>query len=178
RGLHLVGALTDKLEPVILHDDHGPVHFHLIPYVDPSQVGHTFQDDSIKTHDDAYKLITNKIKEKMNEGERHVFIGHAFVTPYGEEKENTSESERPLSIGGAEYVRADLFSDFHYTALGHLHRAHSVRGETIRYSGSPLKYSISEEKHKKGFLIVELDETGEATIEKKELLARRDLYTV
>ena len=59
-------------------------------------------------------------------------------------------------IGGAEYVSSDVFEPFHYTALGHLHQAHFVGNElTIRYSGSPLKYSISEENHQKGYLIVQ-----------------------
>src|SRR5690625_6983009 len=106
---------------------------------------------------------------------RHIFVGHAFVTPFGEEQENTSDSERPLSIGGAEYVDAHLFEKFHYTALGHLHQAHYVGNETVRYAGSILKYSISEEYHNKGFTIVELDEHGQATIDKRSLQPKRDI---
>ena len=62
------------------------------------------------------KIIEN-IRAKMDENARHVFVGHAFVTPYGDSQDNTSESERPLSIGGAEYVNASHFDPFHYTAL-------------------------------------------------------------
>src|SRR5699024_1764051 len=113
--------------------------------------------------------------DEMDMNARHVYIGHAFVTPYGEEQENTSESERPLSIGGAEHVEVRHFSPFHYTALGHLHRAHSVKKDQVRYAGSLLKYSISEEHHKKGFYIVELDQKGKATIEKRLLKPRRDM---
>ncbi|MFP3421979.1 exonuclease SbcCD subunit D, partial [Bacillus sp. SIMBA_161] len=109
---------------------------------------------------------------------RHVFVGHAFVTPRGEQEDNTSDSERPLAIGGAEHVSAQHFKPFHYTALGHLHKAHYVLNETIRYSGSPMKYSISEEHHQKGFLIVELAADGSASVEKRLFDAKRDMRSV
>ncbi|MGE7770714.1 exonuclease SbcCD subunit D [Viridibacillus arvi] len=177
-GLHIVGNLDDKLSPVVLNDEFGEVHFHLIPYADPSQVRYVFDDDSIKTHQSAMKRITDELKKKMDPEKRHIFVGHAFVTSHGQEEENTSESERPLAIGGTECIDAALFEPFHYTALGHLHQAHFVLNETIRYAGSPLKYSISEEYHKKGYLIVDLAEDGQVTIEKKLLQPRRDMRTV
>ncbi|MBK3495193.1 exonuclease SbcCD subunit D [Viridibacillus sp. YIM B01967] len=177
-GLHIVGNLDDKLSPVVLNDEFGKVHFHLIPYADPSQVRYVFNDDSIKSHQSAMKRITDELKKKMDPTVRHVFVGHAFVTSHGQEEENTSESERPLAIGGTECIDAALFEPFHYTALGHLHQAHFVLNETIRYAGSPLKYSISEENHKKGYLIVDLAEDGQVTIEKKLLQPRRDMRTV
>lgn len=177
-GLHIVGNLQKDLDPVVLSDDLGEVHFYLIPYVDPSTVAHVFEDESIKTHDQAMKRITDEIKLKMNPNVRNVFVGHAFVTPYGEVEENTSESERPLAIGGAEHVNAAHFDCFNYTALGHLHRAHYVKKENIRYSGSLLKYSLSEENHKKGFLKVDLDAQGDIFVERIQLKAKRDLYSI
>ena len=66
----------------------------------------------------------NELSETMDKEARHVFVGHAFVTSAGEAEENTSDAERPLSIGGAEYVNSHYFDRFHYTALGHLHQAH------------------------------------------------------
>ena len=71
-----------------------------------------------------------------------------------------------------------LFKPFHYTALGHLHKAHFVLNETIRYAGSILKYSLSEHLHEKGFLIIELDEQGNTTVSKRKLVPRRDLRVV
>ena len=177
-GLHIVGEFSKNLEPVVLHDEYGEVHFHLVPYTDPSVVRTVFGDEEIRTHNDAMEKITEMITSHMAPDARHVFVGHAFVTPYGEEQENTSESERPLAIGGSEYVDANHFMKFHYTALGHLHQAHYVLDEKIRYSGSPLKYSISEENHKKGYYIVELDDTGNIQVEKKLLEPRRDMRTV
>lgn len=177
-GLHIIGQLEKKLEPIVLHDAYGEVCFHLIPYCDPSVVRHLYEDETVRNHQDAMSKIMDEIHANMDPMKRHVLVGHAFVTPHGEQEENTSESERPLSIGGAEYVDAHLFKDFHYTALGHLHQAHKVLQENIRYSGSLLKYSISEEFHKKGYLIVELDKQGNATIKKRLLQPRRDIRTV
>ncbi|MEH7111153.1 exonuclease SbcCD subunit D [Neobacillus niacini] len=177
-GYHMVGQISKKLEPVVLKDEHGEVHFHLIPYADPSMIRYVFEDEEVKNHNDAMKKITDVIAAKMNPNARHVFVGHAFVTPAGEKEDNTSESERPLSIGGAEHVSAVNFEKFHYTALGHLHQAHFVLNETIQYSGSPLKYSISEEKHRKGFFVVEMDKAGKVTLEKRLLTPAHDMRTV
>lgn len=177
-GCHIVGEISKNPEPIILKDDAGEVHFHLIPYADPSVVRTVFEDEEIRTHNEAMRKITEVVTAGMNPHVRHVFVGHAFVTPNGEPEDNTSDSERPLAIGGTEQVDAAHFSKFHYTALGHLHQAHYVLNETIQYSGSPLKYSISEERHKKGFYIVELDATGNITVEKRLLVPLHDMRTV
>ncbi|MCZ8537868.1 exonuclease SbcCD subunit D [Paenisporosarcina quisquiliarum] len=177
-GFYITGQLKKDLEPIVLLDAYGEVHFHLVPYADPSQVRHVLDDAEIRTHDDAMKKMIAHIESTMDPSKRHVLVGHAFVTPHGEEEENTSDSERPLAIGGAEFVSASHFKKFHYTALGHLHQAHFVLNETIRYAGSPLKYSISEEHHKKGFHIVEMDELGNVTVEKRLLTPNRDIRTV
>lgn len=178
RGLYLAGQLRDHMKPVVLRDEFGEVHVHLVPYADPAQVRHAFGDDAIRTHDDAMRAITARLEELMDPNARHIFVGHAFVTPRGEAAANTSDSERPLSIGGAEHVSAAYFAKFHYTALGHLHGAHHVWNETIRYAGSPLKYSVSEERHVKGFYAVELDGEGRATAEKRLLMPLRDMRRV
>ena len=177
-GYHITGQLKKEMEPVVLQDEFGEVHFHLVPYADPSQVRHVLDNPDIQSHEHAMKNITAHLESTMDPLVRHVFVGHAFVTPHGEAEDNTSDSERPLSIGGAEYVSATHFKNFHYTALGHLHQAHYVLNPTIRYSGSPLKYSISEENHKKGFNIVHMDEQGNVTVEKRLLTPNRDIRTV
>ncbi len=177
-GLHIAGQFADRFEPVVLEDDFGKVHFHLVPYADPSIVRTVLEDDEIGTHNEAMKKTIERITEKMDPSARHVFVGHAFVTPHGEAADNTSESERPLAIGGTEYVEAGLFEKFHSTALGHLHLAHYVLNETIRYAGSILKYSISEEHHKKGFYVVHLDGEGRVSVEKRLLKPKHDMRSV
>lgn len=178
RGFHVTGEFTEDFEPIKLNDEYGEVHFHTIPYTDPSIIRIVTGDEEIRTHNDAARKIVDLIKEQMDAKARHVFVGHLFVTPYGEEQENTSDSERPLSIGGAEYVSSEIFNVFHYTALGHLHQAHYTGESTIRYSGSPLKYSSSEAKHQKGFYVVDLDEQGNATIDKQLFNPKRDMRVI
>lgn len=177
-GFHMIGRMPEHHEPIVLEDEFGEVHFHAIPYVEPSTVRHLYEDEEIRNHNDAHRKIKEKLEANIVSGKRHVLLAHAFVTPYGEEAENTSESERPLSIGGSEYVDARIYETFDYVALGHLHRAHYVHKENIRYAGSPLKYSISEEHHEKGFYIVTMDGEGNTEIEKRVLQPLRDLRTV
>ena len=177
-GLHIVGELRADLQPIRLTDEFGEVHFHLVPFAEPSTVKNLFDDDSIHTYDDAMKKMIETIEANMDKSKRHVFIGHAFITPHGDKEDNTSDSERPLAIGGSECVSAQYFKSFHYTALGHLHKAHYVLNETIRYSGSPLKYSASEANHEKGFLIVDMDQEGQVSITKRPFIPRRDLRIV
>lgn len=177
-GLHISGDFKETIEPVVLHDEFGEVHFYLIPFAEPSTVRDVLNNKEISTHDDAMKAITEKIVEQLTPNARHIAVAHAFVTPYGEKQENTSESERPLAIGGSECVDGSYFMPFHYTALGHLHKAHKVMDEKICYAGSPLKYSSSEAKHEKGFYIVELKEDGTIVKEKRVLKPVRDLRIV
>ncbi len=177
-GIHIAGHVTKDPTPAVIEDEFGEVHIHLLPYADPSQVRYTLENQEIRSHNDAAKALTEKIAQSLDPNARHIAVGHAFVTPHGEQQENTSDSERPLSIGGAEHVEARHFEAFHYTALGHLHQAHYVLNETIRYAGSPLKYSISEERHQKGFLIVDIDGEGKTTVEKQLLTPKRDVRTV
>jgi len=178
QGLYLVGQLKSELKPVVLRDSYGEVHVHLVPYADPAQVRHTLGDDAIRTHDDAMRAIIQRIQDQLDPSARHILVGHAFVTPGGVAADNTSDAERPLAVGGAEQVHAEYFAPFHYTALGHLHQAHHVSSERIRYAGSPLKYSISEEHHRKSYMIVELDGHGGVTIDERPFIARRDMRRI
>ena len=177
-GLHIKGQFTKGHAPIVLHDANGEVHFHLVPYAEPASVRTILDDDSIRSHQDAMEKIIDHIVQSMDTTKRNVFVGHAFVTKYGEEEANTSDSERPLSIGGSDCINAALFKPFNYTALGHLHKAHFVLNDTIRYAGSPLKYSLSEHLHEKGFLIVELDVQGDIAVTKRKLVPRRNLRVV
>ncbi|MBQ0140212.1 MAG: exonuclease SbcCD subunit D [Kurthia sp.] len=174
-GLYMQGKLSKKMEPVILSDEFGEVSFYLIPFADPQEVRYVFGDEEVRSNQQAMETIIGAIAEDAN---RSVCIGHAFVTKNGEQQENPDDGERPLSIGGSECVDAQLFERFNYTALGHLHQAHFVQSEKIRYSGSPLKYSVSEETHQKAFLMIDLQQDGHIEIEKHALFPMRDLRRV
>ena len=86
-----------------------------------------------------------------------MLVAHAFVTGGLE-----SESERPLSVGGAQQVAASTFAGFDYVALGHLHRPQSCGSDTVRYAGSLLKYSFAEHAHDKSVSVVDIGARGSA----------------
>ncbi|MGN7478437.1 exonuclease SbcCD subunit D [Solibacillus silvestris] len=177
-GLHIIGHLEKNIEPVIMRDEHGEVYFYLVPFAEPSIVRAVFEDDSITTHEGAMEKIIDEIKRKLDPKKRNVIVAHAFITKDGMPELNTSDSERKLTIGGTECINSALFEPFCYTALGHLHQAHFVANEKIQYAGSPLKYSESEVTHKKGYLLVNLQGDGTATVEKKLFTPIRDMRIV
>lgn len=151
-GLHLFTSFADLFNPVVLPSTFGQLVIWGIPYCDPESVNDFF-NVKVTDHQGAQEHVTNLLKqhiaEHFSENCAHVVVSHSFIAGA-----STSESERPLSIGGAECVDADLFKDFAYTALGHLHQAQYKGYPHIRYSGSPLKYSFSEVNQKKSTTLV------------------------
>lgn len=176
KGLYIEGRLKKDIEPIVLHDEYGPVNFYLVPYTDPAICREIYEDNDIHNHDDAMKAVLDRIKAKLNKLERNILVTHAFVT--GGESLETSDSERPLSIGGSEYVDVNYFTDFNYVALGHLHRPQKVGYEKIRYAGSLLKYSFSEARQKKSITILDMDEAGDIKLEQKSLKPLRDMRKI
>lgn len=179
KNCHLITKMDPEFSPMIFKDPFGEVHCYPIPYVEPAQVRALLQDSSITSHDDAFRAMMKIITPKLNPQARNILILHAFVIHSSTPEKLTSESERPLAIGGSEYISADHFSAFDYVALGHLHQAHKIKEETIRYSGSLLKYSLSEANHEKGILEVILPAKEEAiSIQKVIFSPKRDLREV
>ena len=177
-GLYIAGVFDGEVKKVALHDEYGPVNFYLLPFADPRQIRHIYGEDNISNHDIAFKRVIEEIKKTMNTEERNILIAHGYVTKIGEDEAVTSDSERPLSIGGTDVVNYENFTCFNYTALGHLHGPQRVGTDNIRYSGSLLKYSFSEVNHKKGVNIVEIDANGEAIVTHKELIPKRDMRII
>jgi exonuclease SbcD len=175
-AVHIIGQLEKELQPVILNDEHGEVAFYGIPYADPASVRNVFGGEQcceIHSHEDAMEVLTNQIKEHNTLNRRTVVLSHCFIDG-GE----PSESERPLSVGGADKVPYRLFSDFQYAALGHLHGPQYKGKEFIRYSGSILKYSFSEVNHNKSITVVDMDANGKCTVEKIPLKPLRDMRII
>lgn len=177
-GLHIVGGFNGDIHCTTLKDEFGPVNFYMLPYTDPRNVRHVYRDNNITTHDDAMKKIISLISEAINPDERNVMITHGYITHMGQQAELTSESERPLSIGGTEFVSSDYFNIFNYTALGHLHAPQKAGNECIRYSGSMLKYSFSEVNQRKGINVVEIDKEGNVDITFVPLIPKRDMRII
>lgn len=173
QGFYIRGKLELPVKPIILNDEYGPVHFYAIPYTEPEQLRYLTNENRIHSHEDVMSSLTAGILENLPQNIRSVCIAHAFITG-GE----PSESERMLTVGGAETVSARLFEPFNYTALGHLHRSQQFLGDKVIYSGSPLKYSFSEADNQKSVTIIQLDGLGLITVNKKKLRPRRDLRKV
>lgn len=175
-GLYISGRFDKKIKAIQLEDDYGVVNFYPIPFAEPAVVRALYDDKECKTHDDAIGNIIEGIKSDFVATDRNICLSHAFVI--GTETLETSDSERPLSIGGSEFVSVDKYEDFDYVALGHLHRPQKVKVNHIRYAGSLLKYSFSEAKQKKSVIIVELKEKGDISIEQKYLEPIRDMRII
>ncbi|MBL4239641.1 exonuclease SbcCD subunit D [Vibrio fluvialis] len=172
-GLHIISDFEQMMTPVVLKSDQaGDVAFYGMPYNDPEQVRHHYQN-SVTTHDEAHQFLCECIKAQCNTSQRHVLISHCFVDGAME-----SDSERPLSIGGSDRVNHEHFADFDYVALGHLHQPQKKGEEHIRYSGSLMKYSFSEQHQKKGMTLVELNDAGFVAAEHIPLSAPHDMRII
>ncbi|EKO3803233.1 TPA: exonuclease SbcCD subunit D [Vibrio harveyi] len=172
-GLHIISNFEDMLTPVVIETESaGQVAFYGMPYNDPEQVRFAYQEP-VSTHDQAHKLLAEKIAEQFQSEQRNVLVSHCFVDGAIE-----SESERPLSIGGSDRVSHEHFLNFDYVALGHLHQPQKKGEEYIRYSGSLMKYSFGEQNQKKGFTLVEIDQNGFVSAEHINLAAPHEMRIV
>lgn len=172
-GLHIISNFEDMLTPVVIETaSAGQVAFYGMPYNDPEQVRFAYQEP-VSTHDQAHKLLAEKITDQLQPEQRNVLVSHCFVDGAIE-----SESERPLSIGGSDRVSHEHFLNFDYVALGHLHQPQKKGEEYIRYSGSLMKYSFGEQNQKKGFTLVEIDQNGFVSAEHINLAAPHEMRIV
>ena len=171
-GLFVAGPLRRDLQPVILQNDGTEVAFYPLPYAEPATVRQVFEVE-VASHEEAQSYLLDQVRRHNGAKRPCVVIGHCFLAG-GE----VSESERPLSIGGADQVAPEHFRDFAYAALGHLHGPQKRGAEHVRYSGSLLKYSFSEERQRKAVTLVELDAAGQASIEQIPLVPLHDMRTL
>ena len=171
-GLHILNKLSDVTTPVVIETDFGTVHFYGIPYHNPVEVREAFACE-VSTYDEAHTFLVEQIKQVRDTDIPSVLISHCFI-----DGAENSDSERPLSIGGADRVSYQPLEDFDYVALGHLHAPQYKGKQHIRYSGSLLKYSFSEYQQKKGVTLVELDSKGLVSAEHLPLKPEKDLRVI
>ncbi|ASU83233.1 exonuclease sbcCD subunit D [Nocardiopsis gilva YIM 90087] len=177
-GIHLRSSLESIGEPVLVDDEHsgahGPVAFYGIPYLEPEIARHHWHLEE-RGHPAAIGRAMELIRADLATrpiGTRSVVLSHAFVSGGA-----PSDSERDISVGGASHVPASIYDGVDYVALGHLHGRQRMT-ETVRYCGSPLAYSFSEEHHLKGYWIVELDATGPVSYEFAEAPVPRPIARI
>lgn len=161
-GLHIETYLKEQMTYVEKEN----IRFYLLPFVKPSHVKNLYQLDEVKSYQEALEIYMKH--QSIDHHYCNILVTHQFVGS----SSITSDSEIPLSVGGSEIIDASLFQDFDYVALGHLHAPQKVSRETIRYSGSLMRYSFDEVKQKKSIVIVD---TEDMSIELHELHPSRTL---
>ena len=154
-GVHLRTRPGRLAEPVVRHDDHGPVAVYGVPYLEPVAEGE-------RSHAAVLGAAAERIRADAAERgvSRTVLMAHAWVAGAA-----GSESERDISVGGVGQVPVSVFDGFSYVALGHLHGQQTL-AEHLRYSGSPLPYSFSEAHHRKGSWLIEVGVHGKTRVER------------
>ena len=169
-GVHMSQVYNGKNDLVELNDKYGKVNFYMLPFVKPSNVRRFFEDEEINTYTDAVRVAVSHMN--VNKKARNVIITHQFVT--GAQR---SESET-IAVGGTDNVDSYVFDDFDYVALGHIHGPQNVGKNTVRYCGTPLKYSFSEISHKKSVTVVEMKEKGNVKVSTVELTPKLDMREI
>lgn len=167
----------EHLKKVVLNDEYGNVNFYLLPFTRPAYVRHLFEEESITSYDSAVKALIER--EDIDYSERNVLISHQFYVAENTKPETCDSEQIYISVGGIDSVDISAVEKFDYVALGHLHGAQSIGKRHIRYSGTPLKYSVSEEKHIKSITMVTLKDKGsDIIIDTIPLVAEQDVRSV
>ena len=169
-GIHISPVYDGALAPVTLQDAFGPVYVWLLPFVKPAHVRRWFPDADIESYTDAMAEAVAHMD--IDTAARNVLVTHQFVTG------GTRSGSEELSVGGTDNVDSGVFAPFDYVALGHLHGAQHIGRETIRYAGSPLKYSFSEARQHKSVTVVTLGEKGDVQVRTVALTPLRELREI
>lgn len=158
-GVHVITDPARLSEPVILHDEHGPVAFFGVPYLEPLMIRHLDGADEVRTQRQALEWALERIRSTGAPGEtRSVVLAHCFAAGLSDEIRE-SDFERDITAGGLDVVPVSCFEGTDYVALGHIH-TRATLAPSVRYSGSPLHYSFTEAGLDRGAWLVELDAEG------------------
>ena len=174
KDLFISSKYNGRLYKKTITDDHGNINIFLLPFVKASTVKHYFPDADISSYDDAVRVIIDHADIDPNE--RNVIVAHQFVVDgVNNPIFGGSESLATQTVGLVERINSDCFDVFDYAALGHIHSAQAVGREEVRYSGSPLKYSLSEVNSDKSVPIITFNEKGKLDIKLVPLIPMRNL---
>lgn len=173
-GIFICSKYEGSLYKQTIVDKYGKVNLYLLPFVKASQVRHFFPEQEIDTYDQAVRVILEH--GNINQKERNILVAHQFVVgSSGEPKLGGSENASVQQVGTVEKIGSDCFDLFDYVALGHIHSPQQVGRDTIRYCGSPLKYSLSEVRSEKSVPMITLGKKGTLDIEFLPLKPLRDM---
>lgn len=166
-GVYISPVYDGSIEKIELNDKYGKINIYLVPFIKPVDVKQFYPEENCENFTEAFRTVISHIE--VNKEERNVIVCHQFVTGA-----RMSGSEG-INVGTLDNIDCDIFSDFEYCALGHIHGKQNVQGNRIRYCGTPLKYSFSEANQEKTVSIVEICKKEDITIEIVKLKPLRDL---
>ena len=169
-GIHIAPVFSGAPDPVLFRDRWGEVAVYLLPFLKPVSVRQVYPEEEISSYQDALACVLRHMP--LDPDRRNLLVAHQYVAGA---KQCQSEE---VSIGGLDQVDASLFDAFDYVALGHLHTPQWVGRKTVRYCGTPLKYSFSEAGQEKAALLVTLEEKGAVQLERRPLTPLRELSTL
>ena len=173
-GIHISPVYSGEIQPVTVSEEYGEVNFWLLPFLKPVHVRRFIEDEkekeTVKTYDQALQYVLSHLP--VDPQIRNILLTHQFITGA-----KTSDSE-DFSVGGIDHVEAEHFRPFDYTALGHIHRPQKAGSETIRYCGSPLKYSFSEADREKSVPVIELGKKGDISLRLEPLSPLHDMREI
>ena len=170
RQIYLSPVFESDVEPITVSDRYGEINIYMLPFVKPSLVKRVYPEEEIITYQDAVNAAVQHMQ--IDTDKRNILLAHQFVT--GAARCDSEE----LSVGGVDDVDASVFDGFDYVALGHLHGPQKIGKETVRYSGTPLKYSFSEANQKKAAVIVDVEEKGKINIQQIPLVPKHDMWEI
>ena len=168
QNIFIAAKVSDEPKNIVLEDEFGEIYFSMIPFFEPGEIKSKFFSDDTErlTYNDANKFYVDLARQKIPANKRSVAMAHVFISGGVE-----SDSERKI-VGTLSNVEANIFSEYNYIALGHLHKPQKF------YSGSPLKYSFDEANHKKSVTIVDIDGLGNIEPKKFALKPLHDVIVV
>ena len=169
-GVYVTEAFDGTLQSVTLKDRDGEIVVWMLPFLRPSQVKRRLPEAKIVTYQDAVEAVLRQTP--VDPKKRNILLCHQFIT--GSE---TSDSEE-RAVGGLDNIDAAVFDAFDYVALGHIHKPQKVLRDTLRYAGSPLKYSFSEANHVKSVTVVDMAEKGDVTVRTAPLYPLHDVRLI
>lgn len=174
RDVYVSPVYDGAAAKIRLVDAYGELYIHLLPFIKPATVRHVLEKESDTNLPESYHDAVKTAIERMqvDHEKRNILIAHQFVTGAGR-----CDSE-DVSVGGMDNVDAEVFDLFDYVALGHIHSPQAVKRETIRYCGTPLKYSFSEAEQVKSVIVVECKEKGQMISHTVPLVPLHDMRKI
>ena len=169
-GIHLSPVYDGEVKRYTVTDGDVSANIYLLPFIKPAVVRSIFPEEEIADYTDACRVAIEHMD--INTDEINILVAHQFVT--GATRCDSEE----IVVGGLDNVDASVFDCFDYVALGHIHGKQKIGRETLRYCGTPLKYSFSEKDHKKSITVIDVKSKDEIEISEIPLKPLHDMREI